>query len=211
MLVLRGYRRDMPLVGILLLLRRWTGFYSALSAVKRNVRIVVHDHRVVHIDIPDHGGIHVHDGGVVEEGASTPLSAIKTGAKVSEPVIDAAIEANVWTPVAGIPEIKTVIPTPISGRPQETRLRRFHPGARHPVVSIVVVIGPVAGNPHEALARTNGLLIHRKRRGPEANRNADSHLTERAVGKCQQYNREKQRANCNGSTHSPPCACSSLS
>jgi hypothetical protein len=49
--------------------------------------------------------IHVCDGAVVIDSAVIPVSAIVAAPGVSEPVIDAAIEADIVTPVAGVPKI----------------------------------------------------------------------------------------------------------
>src|SRR5207237_171891 len=97
---------------------------------------VVDDGRVA-----DHGAILVHaveagayapHCGVVAEDAAFPASAVEPDAAVPEAIIDSAVEANVRPPVAGVPTINATHKAPITGPPQEPRLRRHDPQARHP-------------------------------------------------------------------------------
>jgi hypothetical protein len=105
-----------------LLLGRRTRGHSAASAVEGNVRAIVYDHRPV-IDIGDVGDIHIGHRAVVEESAAAPFTAGETFAEVSETVINAAIESDVRTPIAGIPKIDAAVPTPVSRSPQKANFR----------------------------------------------------------------------------------------
>jgi len=105
------------------LLRRGASCCSALSAVEGDVRIIVYDDGLV-IDIRDVGDIHVGHGPVVKEFAATPFAAYEAFTEVSKAVIDAAIESDVWAPIAGIPHIEAINPTPVSGSPQKAYFRR---------------------------------------------------------------------------------------
>jgi len=85
---------------------------------------------------------------VVFEEAARPAAADESGAVVPESVVHASIKSDVRTPVPGMPEIGRALIAPISGRPQQTRLRRRHPHAGNPVVTDGgVVIGPESRRP----------------------------------------------------------------
>jgi hypothetical protein len=117
MLHLRRDRSAVRFVSPGLLLRRRTRGYSAVSAVEGNVRVIVHDDGLV-IDIGDVGDIHVGHRTVVEKVVTSPFAACETFAEVSEAVINAAIESDVRAPIADIPKIDAIVPTPVSGGPQ---------------------------------------------------------------------------------------------
>src|SRR6266478_1622517 len=106
-----------------------------------------------------------------------PASAFVAEAAVTEAVINAAIKADVFTPVSAVPKVSLVSPTPITGSPQESNPRRDDPGSRNPVVILIlVVVGPVAGSPDVAISGTNGLLVHGKRWRSKTDRNTEGHL-----------------------------------
>jgi hypothetical protein len=120
------------------------------------------------------GGVHVHDRGVVEEAAPLPVSAFKASAHVSESIKNATVEADLFSPVASVPEVKAVAPSPIPRSPQETNFGRENPRARYPVVvAIGIVPSPIAGRPEIAFARTDGLYVHREKRRRNSDRHAD--------------------------------------
>jgi hypothetical protein len=124
-LLMLHLRRDwstVRFVGPGLLLRRGTRSYSALSAVERNVRVIVYDHGLV-IDIGDVGDIHVGHRAVVEKSAAAPFAAREAFAEVSEAVINAAIESDMRAPIASIPKIDAVVPTPVAWGPQKANFR----------------------------------------------------------------------------------------
>jgi len=119
---------------------------AAFAAVKRDVGIVVHDHRIVDVDVGDVDRIDMHDGGVVEESAAAPFAADEADAAIAKAVINAAIESNVRSPVAGVPHVEAVVPAPVTRGPEHAHGRDY-PGSGHPVVTIVVAPGPIAGCP----------------------------------------------------------------
>lgn len=116
MLHLRRDRCPMRFVGVRLLLRRRARGYSALSAVVCHVRIIVYDDRLV-IDIGHVRDIHIGHRPVVEEFAAAPFPALEAFASVSEPVINATIKSDLRAPIASIPSIEALVPTPIPGCP----------------------------------------------------------------------------------------------
>src|SRR5580658_7520535 len=118
---------------------------------------VVH-HRGV-VDVGDVGGRYVGHGTVVVELSAPPLAAAESHAAVAEAVVDAAVEADMRTPIAPVPGVDAARPAPIAGCPQQAD-RRQHPGFGHPVVAPVP--RPVAGRPDVAWSRERWLHIHRQ-------------------------------------------------
>jgi hypothetical protein len=120
-------------------------------------------------------GVYAHDRGVVEELPALPISALEAGAHVPESIKNATVEADLFSPVASVPEVNAVAPAPISRSPEETDFGGENPRAGHPVVvAIVIVPSPIAGRPHIALARTDGLYVHRQKRRRNRDRYADA-------------------------------------
>src|ERR1700733_7173721 len=127
LLHLRRNRRGVGFVRVGLLFSSWADLNAALAAVKGNVVFVVHNHCAVNVYIGDCGCVYMHDGGVVEESAATPLAAAKSYPPVSEAVVNAAIEADLRPPIATVPCIDAIVPSPVPGSPEEPRSRRLHP------------------------------------------------------------------------------------
>jgi len=171
---LRGRWREMPAAGSSLLFGCRPGIGSTVAAVVADAvhARIVDDGLVVRV--MNDRGVYIHDRGVVEEVAALPVSALEASAHVSESIKNATVEADLFSPVASVPEVNAVAPAPISGSPQETNLGRENPRAGHPVVvAIVTVPTPIAGRPNIALARTNGLYVHRQKRRGNGDRYAD--------------------------------------
>ena len=199
-------------MGVGFLLRRRPGSYSALAAVEGHVRFVIHDDCAVHVDISDYRGVHVHHSGVVEEMAFAPFAAIEAVTAVSKSVINAAIESDLRSPVAGIPNVKAVVPTPVARGPQIAGFGRFYPRAGHPVVAVIVIPSPVTGRPHIAVAGADRLLVDGQwgrtdphRNAYAANANTDSNLSYggrgESCGKNQQQKSKHKNSNCTGESH----------
>ena len=191
MLQLRRNRAAMRFVGVGCLLRRGTCGYSALSAVVRHVRIIVYDDGLV-IDIGDVCDIHISHRPVVEKFAAAPFAAGEAFAEVSEAVINAAVESEMRAPIAGIPNIEAVVPTPVSGGPQIAYFRGFDPSAGHPVVAVIVAPGPVPRCPYVARAGAEGLLVNRQRRRTNSHGNAEANLCRRWGRKCGWNNQQQE-------------------
>src|SRR3984885_9315951 len=147
---------------------------AAFAAVEGDMGFIVDDDRLVNVNVGDLGCIHMHNGGVVEESAAAPFAAAETDAAVSEAVINATVEADLRSPIAGIPGVDTVVPSPVARGPKQADGGRLDPCARYPVVAGVIVPSPVTGCPQIASAGTDRLLINRKRRRTNANRDTDS-------------------------------------
>src|SRR5579883_346769 len=133
---------------------------ASLAAVVADagVSIIVHDGRV--IDVVNLGHVDVVDLAVVEETAVIPSSAFITVAEISVTVVDAPIETHARTPISRMKDKAAATPTPPGRRPEEARLRRQHPGSRHPVI-IVAIPGPITGCPDVAVTRTERLFVNR--------------------------------------------------
>ena len=156
---------------------------AAVATVVADARIVVHDDRLV-IDIGHVGDVHVSDATVVEKSVSSPLPAEKADAGVAKAVVDATVKADVRTPVAAVPNVESVIPTPVARCPEHPN-RGEYPGSGHPVIAIVVIPSPVPGRPEIAGAGAKGLHVNRQRWRADPNRNSHRNLRGRCWRKRQ--------------------------
>ena len=113
-LIVRGFK--MPFVVPSLLLAIRTHIHAAASAVITHAihGVMIDDGSVVHVDVGDG---HVIDATVVVEPAITPVPALVAVTEVSEAVVDAAVKADVRTPITCMPNIQASIPAPVAGRP----------------------------------------------------------------------------------------------
>src|SRR6202158_3458003 len=162
------------------------GVDSAFATVEADMVVGgVVDHGFVDVGVVDDGGVHVGDGGVVVKLPAAPFAAVEAYAAVAEAVVNAAVEAYVRAPISPVPEVDATAPAPIARGPEKARLRREHPGARNPEVTIVA-IGPVPRRPKIALPWTDGLGVNGQSR--RANVNRDSH---RNLGGCGGWEKEK--------------------
>lgn len=160
------------------LLRRWPGGNSVGPTVEAGVG-VVDDGRVVndgciHIGGPDHGRVHVDGRGVVSELASSPLAAGKAATTITKPVVYAAIEANLSSPITFMEDENIPIgPAPITRSPEIPNLRSEDPGTGDPIVVTFSVPGPITRGPHIVGFRTGGLHVNRNRGRSEIDADPD--------------------------------------
>src|SRR5215469_9078603 len=83
-------------------LRRYCS-YSTGTAVEANVaHLATADDGLVHIGVVDHRSVHVDDCRVIREVFAVPCSANKSHSAITESVVHAAVEANLWSPIAGM-------------------------------------------------------------------------------------------------------------
>ena len=146
LLNLCGRWRDMSRTGRGLFRSSRPGDGSAGAAVIADIvhRHVVNHGLVVNIDdVPDVGDV-IHRT-VVEECSVIPVPARIADTNVAEAIEDATVEADLWSPVAGIPDKGIVVPSPITRSPQLTN-RRQDPCAGHPVITARTP-SPVTGRP----------------------------------------------------------------
>ena len=106
MLHLHRQRVGMPFTGEALLLWRWACDYTAAPAVEAHM-VVVNDH-VALVNIRHIDDIDVGNGSVIEEAAASPLATPEANSGIAEAVVNAAVETDMWPPIAGIPDIETV-------------------------------------------------------------------------------------------------------
>jgi hypothetical protein len=98
------------------------------------------------VDIVNVRHVHVIHGTVVIEGAMIPISALVANATIPEAIIHATVKADMFTPVAAMPKIRIIAPTPVTGGPEEANFGSHHPGSRNPEVAFIS-ISPVPGSP----------------------------------------------------------------
>jgi hypothetical protein len=144
---------------------------SAAAAVETDVCIVPHNHVSLERVVND-GDVHVGDAAVVKEFPAAPLAACKSDAVISESIYDAAIKADVRSPISVVPEIDAIAPAPISGRPQKSNFGCLNPRPRHPVVTILAP-SPIAGRPDISRSRAHGLHVNRQHRWSNCDRYGD--------------------------------------
>src|ERR1700683_976162 len=97
---------------------------DASGTVKTSARscVVVIHHRLG-VNVVDYGHIHVAYRAIVEEISALPVSTRKPDPNVTKSVINSTVETDLGSPVAAIPGVHSVIPSPITGCPQETGSR----------------------------------------------------------------------------------------
>src|SRR5271154_3587966 len=133
---------DVALVCKPFLLGSWARGETASATVEADA--------IVSVDVPflinvvDEGGIDVVHAAVVEKVAAVPVAASVAFSAVTKTVINAAVEADLRAPVAFIPRVVAVSPTPITGRPKNADFGRLDPSAGDEEVAAVVGVAPVA-------------------------------------------------------------------
>src|SRR5579863_2559353 len=150
MLLLCRHGRNVPALRRTLLLGSGPRPGAAFAAVIADVVVddgSILDHSPIHIGVVDDRCVHVQHGRVVAEAAALPPAAAEAYSEVAEAIVDAAVETNLISPIALMEEESSVLPSPPGWSPKETGFGRHHPRARHPVVAVIRVIGPVAGSP----------------------------------------------------------------
>jgi hypothetical protein len=132
------------------------------SVIDYTFAVYVSSHRLIHI-------IH---GTVVIERTVVPISSGVADPDIAETIVDATIKSDLRAPVASMPDINTVAPTPISRGPKRSDERREHPGAGYPIIAVGSV-GPIAGSPDIPRAGTKRLRVNGQHRRCDGDRNRD--------------------------------------
>ncbi len=176
---LRGRCRYVALAGGLFLSGSRARIDPAAAAVEADVIIAGANGSVVRVvnDVD----VYICDGAVVVEVAAAPVTARVADAGVAEPIIYAAIEANLRAPVAGIPTIETAGECPIAGSPEQTESGWLYPRAGNPVITVGSV-GPVTRNPQITGRGTDGLRVDGQDGRTNANGNANGDLRASGAG-----------------------------
>jgi len=144
-----------------------------------------------HVDVVDDGSV-VYVGNVdracvaystiVEEGPAAPVATLESNSSISEAVVDTAIKADVWPPVAGVPYVEAIDPAPVTGCPEESDRRWQHPCTGYPVIA-VVTISPITRRPYVAGLGKRRLHVYRERRWRDVDRYPYHYAGERCRGK----------------------------
>src|SRR5580704_1885137 len=173
-----------------------TGVDAAATAVEADaIHFAVVGHCAV-IDVVNVVNVDVADAAIVEKVTAAPVAAFEAETAVTETVINSAIEADVRTPVTGVPEISAVAPAPITGSPEKSDARRDDPSAGNPEIA-VGAIGPISGRPNISIARANRLRIDGQRRRSDGDGDPEAESGRggrRSDGNGQENESEKQNA-----------------
>ncbi len=159
MTVLLGSHRDVAFVFGAAVIAIGLGVDSARAAVEadaRDVALIYHD--AFFVDVVNDGYVDVGDGAVVIVIPTTPVAAEEADSGIAEAIVNAAVEAHCWSPVAGVPDVEAFVPAPIAWSPKEAGFRGYLPRAGNPEI-VVVAIGPIAGNPDVARPRADRLRV----------------------------------------------------
>jgi hypothetical protein len=113
---------------------RWPSVQTTAAAIVTDSHIGDVDNPIV-INIVNDVDVYIVHGAIVVEGAPVPISSLVPAAHVTEPVIDAAVEADVRTPIAVMPAIATAAKTPVGRRPEGTDIGSKNPDAGDPIVA----------------------------------------------------------------------------
>ncbi len=178
----RGCRRVLPACRCLFGCRRASGNSTGAAVVADPVHGGIVDNRRV-VNVVNVGDVHVVHRTVVVKLPVLPTSALIAGTAIAKAVIDAAVEADLLTPVAAIPGERAAAPTPVTGSPEQTNGGRLDPRTRHPEVAFTS-ISPIAGSPQITVVGGHRLHVHRQCRRSDRNRHLE--LRERG-GRYGQY------------------------
>ena len=121
---------------------------TASASVKAHpVHVAIHNDGAIDISVANDSSIYMDDRSVVAERITPPATATEADTSIAETVIDTAVEAYCWTPVAFMKEVDAISPTPIAWCPKKAHGWSHHPRARNPVISIGSP-SPKTGSPH---------------------------------------------------------------
>ena len=177
MLQLRDCRRHMRRLDRHDLRRRRLSDDALGSAIKAGARgIVVNDHCLV-VDVRDVDIRDIVDSSVVIELIVAPLAAVIARARIAVTVVYPTVKTDGSAPISGAEHIDPVIPAPITRGPQQAEAGRRYPGARHPVIILVIgVPGPITGRPNVAGLRQRRLHVDGQGRRRNIDADADRDL-----------------------------------
>jgi hypothetical protein len=176
------------------------GMNSSRPAVEADmvVDVLIDDGLVV--DVVNHGDVDVCDGAVVKVISAAPVAAHETYARVSETIVNAAVEADVRSPITAMPNIDTIGKSPVPRSPEKSWFGSEHPRAGNPEVTIRAV-SPVAGGPNVAGSGTNRLSIDRQGRRANADGDPYGNLCLRGSGNGQDSGGQGKQENKARDTH----------
>ena len=125
------------------------------------ITYLVVDHGPVLEGVVNDGRVNMPDSAVVAENIAGPDTSDEAGSKVTPTVIDSAVKPDMRPPVAVVPGVSAVLPSPKTRGPKQPYYRRFHPDTRNPVIiTIIRVPRPITGTPHIPIPRARWLIIN---------------------------------------------------
>jgi hypothetical protein len=95
----------------------------------------------------DHRSVYPHYCCVITEPAAIPSAATITIAAITVAIINASIKAYMRPPISNMEAVITTGITPVRRRPVKAGVRRGHPHAGHPIITICIIIRPITGLP----------------------------------------------------------------
>jgi hypothetical protein len=104
------------------------------------------------------GNIHVVVRAVVIEVPIAPVAALVADTGVAKSIINAAIKADVRTPIAAIKAVAVIMVAPVAGGPERALVGSLDPSAGNPIIAALTP-GPIAGGPKIAVAGRLGLVV----------------------------------------------------
>ena len=156
-----GSRLNVTLLHRRPLLWPWPGGNSATPAIKAPVVTCIAYNGTVNISIMYYGSVYAHYSGVVAETAAFPSAAAIAVSAITVAIVNTAIKANMWPPVAGIKSVYATGIAPISRRPVKAGIWRCHPDPGYPVIAaFVIIISPVTWLPYIAVGRAFRLHVN---------------------------------------------------
>src|SRR5579864_6571217 len=173
---LQAGRLHVAFVRVLAFYLRGPGGRAAIAAIKADaVYSGVIDHRIVDVGVMDVDYIHIGDRAVVEIVVAAPVSSEESHSGIAKAVINAAVEADMRTPVSRMPDVDSCSPSPISRSPEQAYCRWRNPGAGHPVISFRSP-GPITRRPNPSWFGTGRLDVNRQYRRTNADRYSNRNL-----------------------------------
>jgi hypothetical protein len=104
-------------------------------------------HGTVNISVVDHRSVYPYHCCVITEPIAIPSAAAVTIATITVAIINASIKAYMRPPISYMEAIITTHVTPVRRRPVKAGVRRGHPHAGYPVITIRIIVSPVTGLP----------------------------------------------------------------
>ena len=199
MLQLRRNCRDMLLVSGGFLFGCGLRGDAAAATVEAHAGRFIDDDGLF-VDVGDRDTAEIVDRAIVGEHAIVPMTALVAQAGIAEAVIDAAVEADMRSPITGGPHVDAVAPAPIARRPQHTDGRRHDPRARNPKIAIRTA-GPVAGSPDVTGGGNRRLRVDRQFR--RRNIVADANNLRDGGDRMRKYRQRQCGRQANNRTKSP--------
>src|SRR5208282_4940418 len=203
MLSLSGYGRDMPVMCGGFFLSIGTSVDAAIATIETDAG----DGGLIDpcvVDVVNYIDVHVQDRAVIEKVSVVPAPAFETMAKVTESIVDPAVETYLRAPIAVIENIAAVSPTPIAWSPEKTDFGSKYPSSRHPEIAVITV-SPVSGRPKVTVAGAYRLFVNGQLRRSNRYGYADADLRERCGGREQHSQGEQQQTNGTNGTNDTHC------